>query len=427
MIFLPERIPLFEGPNRGPLLHTLRSDGSYLTAASLALDTKGIAPTFARNCVAYRDYWDGATRKLVEVPANVPRWVTRKDGSGTARSGLLVETQSTNICKYGSAINSWAIDSGHGSLSTAVASPFPSVNAYGVVQVDITDYFRFNAVALGVKETVGSIYIYSVFAKAGVDGWIIVHNAAPHATTWFDLANGIVGNKTEAVVSAGMESWGNGWWRVWEKFIGVDAVPELYLYSSTGNGVANIVGQNGQVGTYFCGAQLALANDFPSSPIDVPSTSDVTRLKDDLFYDVTGRIGQRGSLVFDVLFPAQDLAANVVPVSLHDGTANNRITCSILATGDKASATVVSGGDTQADITDATTDVVNGDKHTIAISWEPNSIKLYVDGTLKGTADTEATIPSGITTLTLGDHDGANQPNAMISDLKIYNRPGVTS
>lgn len=25
------------------------------------------------------------------------------------------------------------------------------------------------------------------------------------------------------------------------------------------------------------------------------------------------------------------------------------------------------------------------------------------------------------------DYDGANQPNAMISDLKIYNRPGVTS
>lgn len=413
---------------RTPIIHTLRSDGTYTTAAALASDA-GATPTFARNCVAYRDYWDGATRKLVEVPANVPRWVTRKDGSGTARSGLLVETQSTNICKYGAAINSWKIDSGHGSLSTAVASPFPSVNAYGVVQVDITGYFRFNAVAFGVKETVGSIYIYSVFAKAGVNGWVILHNGTPvgTGTTWFDLANGIVGNKTAAVVSAGMESWGNGWWRVWEKFIGVDAVPELYLYSSTGNGVANIVGQNGQVGTYFCGAQLALANDFPSSPIDVPSTSDVTRLKDALSYNVTGRIGQRGSLVFSFQAESRDLAANVVPVSLHDGSANNRITCSILAAGDKASTTVVTGGVTQADITDSTTDLYDGNKHTIAMSWEPGRIAQYVDGALEGTADTSATIPSGLTTLTLADHAGANQPNALISDLKLYNRPGVTS
>lgn len=412
---------------RTPIIHTLRSDGTYTTAALLAADT-GATPTFARNCTAYRDYWDGATRKLAEVAANIPRWVTRKDTGGVARSGLLVEPDRTNVCKKGSTIGEWTIDSGHGSLSTAAASPFPTTNAYGVVQTAITDYFRLNAPAQD-KETVGAVYILSAFAKAGCDTWAILHNGRlPVSTAWFNLSNGAVGTKTAAVTAAGTESYGGGWYRIWTKFVGVDAAPLLYLYSSTGDNVANIVGQNGQVGTYFCNVQLEVAtNGLLSSPIDVPSTSPVTRLGSALSYNVTGRIGQRGSLVFSFQAAAIDLGVNVVPVSLHDGSANNRITCSILATGDKASATVVSGGDTQADITDATTDVVDGDKHTIAISWEPNSIKLYVDGTLEGTADTEATIPSGITTLTLGDHDGANQPNAMISDLKIYNRPGVTS
>lgn len=406
---------------RTPIIHTLRSDGTYTTAAALASDT-GATPTFARNCVAYRDYWDGSSRKLVEVPANVPRWCTRKDTGGTAHSGLLIEPEKTNIYINSHDLSKWAHDNAEatsgqafidGTTDACTVRNYPSTFGSRAIYQDFSGL------------TAGQQFCYSIFCKTVTIPYVCLYQFASPTTRYvgFKFADMSIANPNSLL--CGYENWGDGWYLLWfsDTFLAAGMYMGIYL---SVDGTLGQYPDGANKSLLACGAQLLAGSYYPTSRIK-STTAPATRLKDVISYDVTGRIGQRGSLVFDVLFPDHDLSANVVPVCLHDGTANNRITCSILATGDKASATVVSGGDTQADITDATTDVVDGDKHTIAISWEPNSIKLYVDGTLEGTADTEATIPSGITTLTLGDHDGANQPNAMISDLKIYNRPGVTS
>jgi hypothetical protein len=423
MIFLPERIPLFEGPNRGPLLHTLRSDGSYLTAASLALDTKGIAPTFARNCVAYRDYWDGATRKLVEVAANVPRWCTRKDSAGNLHSGLLVEPDQTNSIGKSKDLNLWT-----SSLVNVAKDDVEWVSgAVAAEKITATNSTGYHAIASASLTPPAGALTISGWFKYGNYRYakLRVHQNSPFAET----IGGVIDLQNTEIYSiftgntSGIEVYGDGWIRVWFSGTVANQAHTCDIVLCDGADAQTLTGDEF---IYCTGTQVNTGIGFPSSAIDTEAAP-ATKLADAISYNIAGRIGQRGSLVFDVMFPAQDIIADVVPISLHDGTANNRITCSILAAGDIASATVVSGGDTQADITDATTDVCDGDKHTIAISWEPNSVKLYVDGTLEGTADTSATIPSGITTLTLGDNDGANQPNAMISDLKIYNRPGVTS
>lgn len=405
---------------RTPIIHTLRSDGTYTTAALLAADT-GAMPTFARNCTAYRDYWDGATRKLAEVAANIPRWVTRKDTGGVARSGLLVEAERTNIQLYSHSIENWNKDE----LTLTGSQAFSVDGTNSACIIDDKTTMGSKAMYQGKADLGTGAFCYSIFVKAGTIPYLLMTNfktgpvVLNKATIKFSDMT-----VTASTGTAGIENWGADWYLVWWSANLIQSNCYFGLCASLDGTSIYYEGANRTC--LVAAAQVLLATAYPSGRI-VTTTAPATCLKDAVSYDVTGRIGQRGSLVFDIMFPAHDFPANAVPVSLHDGSADNRITCSILATGDKASATVVSGGDTQADITDATTDVVDGDKHTIAISWEPNSIKLYVDGTLEGTADTEATIPSGITTLTLGDHAGANQCGAMISDLKIYNRPGVTS
>lgn len=414
---------------RTPIIHTLRSDGTYTTAAALASDT-GATPTFARNCVAYRDYWDGTTRKLASVAANVPRWCERKDTDGNLVKGILLESEVTNMCPNSTFATGWSYtrcDPGNGS-----AAPDSAYTMRKLVEKNLTGAIYTIETNSNFSVVNGGTYTCSFFARKLSrdyclgDLYWFVNPGQNVPYVFYNLATGTIGTYNNCT-GAGMENYGGGIYRCWFTFTAnrnSQVVGRIWLAAQDNS--FSYTGVAGTDAIEVWGFQMATGSIYPGSYI-ATTTAPATRLKDDYSLNVTGRIGQRGSLVFDIMFPAQDLVAAVVPVSLHDGSADNRITCSILAAGDVASATVVSGGDTQADITDATINVCDGDKHTIAISWEPNSVKLYVDGTLEGTADTEATIPSGITTLTLGDHAGANQPNALISDLKLYNRPGVTS
>lgn len=414
-----------------PIIHTLRSDGTYTTAAALALDT-GATPTFARNCTAYRDYWDGATRKIASVAANVPRWCTRKDADGTLRSGLLIEAETTNQVIRSELDANWGCPSRCTLETSALASPDGGVMK-NIRETGLTGATYAAESTTNITLAQGGLYVCSFFARAMDRSWCLVdfyHNTGggTAAGAWFNLGTGQVGSTIadSGVTATGMENWGGGLYRCHMAFTQtVNATAVTRIWSCLGDGQGAYTGTSGKDAIAIWGFQVGTGS-FPSSYIKTAGAP-VTRLKDDLSYAVTGKIGTRGSLVYSFLRSSHDLGVALVPASLHDGSADNRITSSILATGDKLSTTVVSGGVTQADITDSTTDIVDGNKHIFAISWEPNSIKQYVNGSAEGTADTSATIPSGITTLTLADSAAANQGGGLISDLKLYNRPGVTS
>lgn len=413
---------------RTPIIHTLRSDGTYTTAAALASDT-GATPTFARNCTAYRDYWDGATRKLVEVAANVPRWCKRKDSGDTSRFGLLIEPQRKNFIPNSGDMTQWYTHSN--TVSAVTGGPFGTY--YSICDNDTSSKNRYFDNYIGLtndKLQAGTTYVQSIFIKKGAWDWVLfVHlDGTNNAYQTFNIANGSMGTTTSGQIGAkGIEALGGGWFRIWFNHtrIATDrGVIQIYpVQTDSTNGF--YTGVTGEAKFHICAAQCE-AGSYPSSYY--PSTETLgTRIAEVASYNITGRINQKGSLLFDVMFPNQDLASDVVLATLHDGTANNRIIVSALASGDKLSTQVISGGVEQANITDSTTDICDGNKHTIAVNFAPNFVRQCVDGVAEGTADTSATIPSGITTLTLGDNDGANQPNALISDLKLYNRPGVTS
>lgn len=409
---------------RTPIIHTLRSDGTYTTAAALASDT-GATPTFARNCVAYRDYWDGSSRKLVEVAANVPRWCTRKDGSGNLHSGLLVEQDGTNYTVQ-SGVAGWSVT--RCALGdSAVATP-----AGGVMQKLVEEYTVLSARWANSEQfaaTNGQLYIHSFFCKALSRGWVCGDfgtNVSGYQL--FNLATGEFGVGGNRINAKGVEPWAPGVYRCWQRLT-MNASANLYprILPAVSGASADYEGVAGTDAIAVWGSQIeASATGFPSSLIATTAAA-ATRLGEVVSYNITGRIGQRGSLLFDVMFPNQDLASDVVLATLHDGTANNRIIVSALASGDKLSTQVISGGVEQANITDSTTDICDGNKHTIAINFAPNFVRQCVDGVAEGTVDTSATIPSGLTTLTLADYAGANQCGGLISDLKLYNRPGVTS
>lgn len=412
---------------RTPMIHALRGDGSYPTAASLALDT-GATPTFARNCVAYRDYWDGSDRKLVEVAANVPRWCTRKDSGGTLRSGLLIEDEATNLCHQSSLSTGWSASR----CSIAASDVIAPNSAYmqKIVEDGTTGSRYIVETTAGITVNNGATYAVSLFAKKINRNWVLtdfyftVNPGINVPNAFFNLDTGAVGNK-KYVIDAGIENWGGGIFRCWMVFTADrDSLVVARIRPATNNGVFTYEGTNGLDAIAAYGYQIGVGS-YPSSYIATSGAS-ATRLRDEYRLNIGDRMRQRGSIVYSILRSNFNLLQNITSLSIHDGTADNRITSTILASGDALSTTVVAGGVTQASITGAT-DVVDGNQHTVAVSWEPNNICQFLDGAADGVPDTSATIPSSLTTLTLGDHVGAGQSGAIVSDLKLYSRPGVTS
>lgn len=70
-----------------------------------------------------------------------------------------------------------------------------------------------------------------------------------------------------------------------------------------------------------------------------------------------------------------------------------------------------------------TTNVCDGIKHSIAITYKENSLKLYVDGVQEGSEDTSVTIPDALDKIHIGeDNNGANQLNGTIWDFRVYKK-----
>jgi len=173
--------------------------------------------------------------------------------------------------------------------------------------------------------------------------------------------------------------------------------------------------QNDAAGTagsmLIWGAQLENAA-FPSSYIPTTSAA-VTRNADQLSYPLGSWFNtSEGTIVCDVYVPYVD-ANTSAQIIVHDGTLNNRIEL-YRQSGVNQVATIVDGGVTQVLTSVANKWTANGQTSKLAISWKLNDVSVYMDGT-NIISDTTATIPTGLTILTIG-----NQPVSSASDYANY-------
>lgn len=161
---------------------------------------------------------------------------------------------------------------------------------------------------------------------------------------------------------------------------------------------------------------------FATSPILTYGAS-ATRAADTIVVPNTtaGFIGQSaGTLLADAQFISATHTSVRNILSIDDGSANNRIAMrSDVDTnaGDGGEMLVVSGGVTQADVTNAsdfTTSAVR-----VAAAYAANDFELFRAGASVGTPDVSGTVPA-TTTLRIGnDSAGASQTNGYVTRVRV--------
>ena len=149
----------------------------------------------------------------------------------------------------------------------------------------------------------------------------------------------------------------------------------------------------------------------------IPTTSStVTRAADVLHYAVGDVITQgQGSLYCE--FWGGNYANTVRRIlNISDGTNSNRLYPYIKDTG----GVVVIGVTNGTTVTNVGTGPVSATLNKFLLSYENNSVRLYINGSLIA-SDTSCTIPTNFTTLSIGcSHDGTLQLNTEIGNIKYF-------
>ena len=112
-----------------------------------------------------------------------------------------------------------------------------------------TDAWFLNSTGTGfprVQQNVATsgVFVFSVYAKAATDGFMLIRTFGADAQVWFDLSDGSISNEAGAqYISSTIENIGNGWYRYSVLVNGSLTSVRIYpasaygVYSTSGNGI----------------------------------------------------------------------------------------------------------------------------------------------------------------------------------------------
>jgi hypothetical protein len=136
--------------------------------------------------------------------------LTRASNGTRINSAGLVEVTPWNLCEYSEELNIWSTE--RASVTTnATTAPNGTATADKV----ITDSTANNThqIYIGPFTTPNLPFVISAYAKKSEYDYIHLGASGSSTKTWFDLNNGTVGTQSSDVLSASIESIGNGWYR----------------------------------------------------------------------------------------------------------------------------------------------------------------------------------------------------------------------
>ena len=363
------------------------------------------------------DQPDG-TLQLFNSPANVPRIEYNPDGT---IKGLLIEEARTNLVTNSTLSGSW---SGGGWVRTlnATEAPDGTNTAVKIVWDATTAYHTiFNTYNVNAQQA----YTRSVYVKASGISWIYLQHydagggASDNGGVYFDVANGVKG--VEASGTTGLiENVGNGWYRCSVAYTtsANTTTERLQISFTTGDNVSpnNLTGDNVS-GVFLYGAQLE-AGAFPTSYI--PTTgSTATRAADVATIPVSafGYNSDAGS----ILVEAQRFGTNNYPrsVMIDAGSESDSISLGAWGSTTSLTALIKVGSVKQADMF---LGPVGTSAFKNSIAYKENDFAASRDGNTVLT-DTSGTVPTGMTTLTIGRNGVTTQFfNGHIKSIQYYPR-----
>jgi hypothetical protein len=266
--------------------------------------------------------------------------------------------------------------------------------------------------------TAGTLYTWSFYAKLGLTGEarrVCVRTGLQGpANVIFDLETGS-STVLAPVVSSGISSAGNGWWRCWIVYTPTGTGTALFR-QQLANGVSAVYTGDGTSGLFFWGAQLEVGA-FPTSYIPTTTAAatraaDVASVTGDNFSNWYNPVEGTFYTEFSHFRPGGFPAI----ASINNGSLSDRINL-IAAGGSLFRGSVVTAGVSQADMSTGTYTINSIGK--IAVATKANDFALAAsNGAIQ--TDTSGTMPT-VDRLQLGFQSGGlDVLNGHIRSFKYY-------
>lgn len=327
--------------------------------------------------------------------------IPRLDYSGGATCPtLLLEGQRANLVPYSEDFTQWVNENPIN--SNVGISPSGLTDADEIVET-LTNTFQYWRLGGVLSLSSSSRYVYSCFVKYVDRQYFQLsgYNAGQGVWATFDLINKTYTSNAGTgftFYNATIEEYANDWLRVSIEFeySGTQVILAVSpSNSATAGYVPNYLGEGKKV--LLWGAQLEQGS-FPTSYIPT-SGSTVTRTADNgILTSASALIGQTEGTLYSEFDLTEDSAFTLVEINLGNSVSNR-----ILAY--RASSyiqfVVQAGGATEINNSTLVTFL---DTNKIAITYQANNFKIYLNGSLVK-AYTSGNIPSGFDTIDLQDNN----------------------
>lgn len=354
---------------------------------------------------------------VVPINANLPRF----DFNPTTLvcRGLLIEEARTNLLTYSSDFDNAAWVKVQGTVTKdAVMSPDGTVNAEKFTE-NTANSTHYPVQTPTVSATTS--YVMSCFLKSAGRTKVtyVFENSAKFAGVDFNLSNGTAGTPfgTLASTTAGVDDYGNGWYRCWMKVVTESGTTTQVQYRLN-NGTTDSYTGDGTSGVYMWGAQLeagAFATSYiPTVASTVTRTADVATMtganfsswfnaSEGAFLVVADRIYSGNFVSFIYPFTANDnTQANEIAVLSSNGTTQMQIGMNV-------------GGVSQLDFAFG---LFNVDPSKMIATYKQNNTQFGMNG-LSKTTDTSCNIPT-VTQLAIGRRTTGGYWAGHIQKLSYY-------
>lgn len=389
-------IPVLGGFYPGASIALDFTSNRYRTPAGGAGSVAGIPNiTVTRASAGYAETNEGA---LVAFASGVARQTNK---------GLLVEEARTNLCLQSQTFQTtWSAVAANVTTNSTTA-PDGASTADTLVPTTALSQHRLDQ----TTTIAATAHAFSVYAKTAGYGFLWIRVGSLGGV--FNLSTGAVTGLAGSA-SGSTTLMGDGWVRC--VLTGTTAGSDVVRLAALPTASTADYAGDGTSGIHLWGAQLEAAST--ASSYVATTAASATRAADVISI---GSLAIEAPLTLVAGFEAaQATSATKYIVQLDAGTQNN-IVLNYLSGTMARRAYAVAGGAAQADVVAGVT-VAVGDKWTMAGRFQTDNVNAAASGTL-GTADTSATMPTGLVNMRLGSTSvGAAQANGYIRRAIVYPR-----
>ena len=358
---------------------------------------------------------------IESVGVDLPR-IDYRGGCGS----LLLEPQATNTATDSNDFTTGDIfvSSSDPSLSNVVltsaqaTSPDGNNNAWKLVDDNAggtaqcgLNYFSTNV----ISENYNTVSLF--VKKQGDNDWVYINNFGYDATSrsWFNISNGTLGTVASGH-TASIDDYGNGWYRIAITFTTeFDLAGSINIRLSTSDGATNIL-RDGTNGVYIYGLQAESHATRQHATSYIPTSGDIqTRAADSAIDAGSSDLinSTEGVLYAEISALSNELDGTYKVITLNNGIVDEYV---LLGFTNINNIYASVGGTFISSLTptDAT------DFHKVAIKYEDNNSKLFVNGVQVGLTNTTATVPSGLNNLDFDTGTGGSPFKGNVKCVAVF-------